>query len=123
MDRAAGRIRPFRGIYAARPSPVQPTWVQTHQISLMYCVERFIVMTLAVDTRARLLLTRVADPIGEHDHDGIIETTARLRPLSVGPEQTWDTRSPHRRRTLCTTRLAHRLVWRAVDRHCERDAA
>jgi GNAT superfamily N-acetyltransferase len=51
-------------------------------------VERFIVTTLAVDTHARRLLTRVADPIGEHDHDGIIETTARLRPLSVSPERT-----------------------------------
>ena len=43
-------------------------------------VERFIVTTLAVDARARRLLTRVAEPIGERDHDGVIETTARLRP-------------------------------------------
>ena len=43
-------------------------------------VERFIVTTLAVDARARRLLTRVAEPIGERDQDGVIETTARLRP-------------------------------------------
>jgi acetyltransferase len=43
-------------------------------------VERFIGTTLAVDASARRLLTRVADPISEHDRDGIIETTARLRP-------------------------------------------
>ena len=43
-------------------------------------VERFIVTTLAVDAPARRLLTRVAEPIGERDQDGVIETTARLRP-------------------------------------------
>ena len=43
-------------------------------------VERFIGTTLAVDASARRLLTRVADTISEHDHDGIIETTARLHP-------------------------------------------
>ena len=48
-------------------------------------VERFILTTLAVDTHAPRLLTRVADPIGERDHDGIIETTARLRPLRDEP--------------------------------------
>jgi GNAT superfamily N-acetyltransferase len=45
-------------------------------------VERFIVATLAVDAPARRLLTRVADPIGERDENGVIETTARLRPAS-----------------------------------------
>jgi GNAT superfamily N-acetyltransferase len=43
-------------------------------------VERFIVTTLAVDAPARRLLTRVAEPISERDQDGLIETTARLRP-------------------------------------------
>ena len=43
-------------------------------------VERFILTTLAVDAPARRLLTRVAEPIGEHDQDGVIETIARLRP-------------------------------------------
>jgi RimJ/RimL family protein N-acetyltransferase len=42
-------------------------------------VERFIATTLAVDTRARRLITRVADPIREHDAGGVIETTATLR--------------------------------------------
>jgi len=42
-------------------------------------VERFILTTLAVDAPARRLLTRVAEPIGERDQDGVIETTARLR--------------------------------------------
>jgi RimJ/RimL family protein N-acetyltransferase len=43
-------------------------------------VQHFIVTTLAVDAPARRLLTRVAEPIGERDEDGVIETTARLRP-------------------------------------------
>ena len=42
-------------------------------------VQRLIATTLAVDGRARRMLTRVADPIAERDHDGLIETTARLR--------------------------------------------
>lgn len=43
-------------------------------------VQRFIATSLAVDTHARQLLTRVAEPIGERDENGVIETTARLRP-------------------------------------------
>jgi RimJ/RimL family protein N-acetyltransferase len=43
-------------------------------------VERFIATTLTVDTRARNLLTRVAEPIAAHERDGVTETTARLRP-------------------------------------------
>jgi hypothetical protein len=43
-------------------------------------VERFIATSLAVDSHARRLLVRVADPITERDEDGAIETTARLRP-------------------------------------------
>jgi GNAT superfamily N-acetyltransferase len=42
-------------------------------------VERFIATSLAVDSHARKLLNRVAEPIGEHDENGVIETTARLR--------------------------------------------
>lgn len=42
-------------------------------------VERFIATTLAVDAHTRTLLERVADPIGERDVDGLIESTARLR--------------------------------------------
>jgi protein lysine acetyltransferase len=43
-------------------------------------VERFIATSLAVDRHARQLLARVAEPIGERDENGVIETTARLRP-------------------------------------------
>jgi GNAT superfamily N-acetyltransferase len=43
-------------------------------------VERFIATSLAVDSHARRLLVRVADPIAERDEDGVVETTARLRP-------------------------------------------
>ena len=43
-------------------------------------VERFIATSLAVDKHAQSLLLRVADPVAHHDHDGILETTARLRP-------------------------------------------
>jgi GNAT superfamily N-acetyltransferase len=42
-------------------------------------VERFIATSLAVDTHARQLLIRVAEPIAERDENGLIETTARLR--------------------------------------------
>jgi acetyltransferase len=42
-------------------------------------VQRLIATTLAADPHARRLLTRVAEPIGERDHDGLIETTVRLR--------------------------------------------
>jgi hypothetical protein len=43
-------------------------------------VERFIATSQAVDSHARRLLVRVADPIAERDEDGVVETTARLRP-------------------------------------------
>jgi RimJ/RimL family protein N-acetyltransferase len=43
-------------------------------------VECFVATTLAVDTHARRLLTRVAEATAERDHDGIMETTARLTP-------------------------------------------
>jgi GNAT superfamily N-acetyltransferase len=42
-------------------------------------VQNLIATTLAADPQARRLLTRVAGPIGERDHDGPIETTVRLR--------------------------------------------
>lgn len=47
-------------------------------------VERLVATTLAVDARARRLLTRVADPIAEHDAGGVIETTAVLRSQAAG---------------------------------------
>ena len=43
-------------------------------------VRRFIATSIAGDTVARRLLIRVADPVDEHDEDGIIVTTAVLRP-------------------------------------------
>ena len=57
-------------------------------------VERLIVTTLAVDARARRLLTRVAEPIGERDQDGVIETTARLRPPASQHPMTSRTGAP-----------------------------
>ena len=42
-------------------------------------VQRFIATMIAGDTRARRLLVRVAEPIGECDHDGLVRITARLR--------------------------------------------
>jgi RimJ/RimL family protein N-acetyltransferase len=42
-------------------------------------VERFVATMLAVDTRSRRLLERVAEPIDERDEDGLARITARLR--------------------------------------------
>jgi RimJ/RimL family protein N-acetyltransferase len=42
-------------------------------------VQRFIATSIAGDAFARRLLGRVADPVAEHDEDGLIVTTARLR--------------------------------------------
>jgi GNAT superfamily N-acetyltransferase len=42
-------------------------------------VQRFIFTTLAADEHARRFITRVCDPLDERDHDGIVETVARLR--------------------------------------------
>ena len=49
------------------------------QRALAAGVDRFIATTLGTDYRARRILLRVADPVDARDHDGIIETTARLR--------------------------------------------
>jgi protein lysine acetyltransferase len=48
-------------------------------------VQRFIATMIAGDTRARRLLARVADPIGERDHDGLVQITARLREPADDP--------------------------------------
>jgi RimJ/RimL family protein N-acetyltransferase len=42
-------------------------------------VQRFIATMLAVDTRARRLFARVAQPVDEQDRDGVVRITARLR--------------------------------------------
>jgi protein lysine acetyltransferase len=46
-------------------------------------VDRFIATSLAADARARRLLNRVGEPVAERDHDGLIETTVRLRTSSI----------------------------------------
>jgi hypothetical protein len=67
-----------------------PRWTRPERAAAAG-VERFIVTTLAVDVHARRLLTRVAEPIGEHDQDGVIETTARLRVPARGHPTAPDT--------------------------------
>ena len=57
-------------------------------------MQRFIAPSIADDAVALRLLDRVADPVDEHDEDGLTVTTALLRPSVREQERILRARRP-----------------------------